>query len=255
MKESESLEFLKFVKGTSKDDLIKKAKQEGTNTLYTLIKNTPKNILNKMATKLCNHSHTFWLHPACFVEEYGIQEKIGILDIEPHNLNADYGVCICYTIKEYGKDIFYQDAINIKDIKKGWEDKRVLTNLSQDLRRFDRIVGFYISDRKFDLPYLRSRALKYKIDFPAFGELWVTDLHTTVKNKLKFRRNSLRVVCDHFNIPSKSIFTTPEMALARIRGDKKAIKDSVAHAKEDVVSTEKLYDILHPYIKLTKTSI
>jgi uncharacterized protein YprB with RNaseH-like and TPR domain len=255
MKVSDSVDFATTIRNISKDDLVKKARQEGSNTLYTLVKNTSKSILNKMAKEVCQHSHTFWLHPACFIEKYKIEEKIGILDIEPHNLNADYGVCVCYTIKEYGKNVFYQDAITIKDIKKGWEDKRVLTNLVKDMRRFDRIVGFYITDRKFDLPYLRSRALKYNIDFPAYGELWVTDLHTVVKNKLKFRRNSLRVVCDHFNIPSKSIFTTPQMALARIRGDKKALKDSVAHAKEDVVSTEKLYDILHPYMKLTRTSI
>lgn len=255
MKDSTSLEFEKLVRSTSKDDLIKKAKQEGTNTLYTFVKNTPKNKLNKMAGQVCKHRHTFWLHPACFIEEFGLSERVGILDIEPHNLNADYGVCVCYTIKEYGKSVFYQDAINIQDIKKGWEDKRVLLNLVKDLRKFDRIIGFYITDRKFDLPYLRSRALKYNIDFPAYGELWVTDLHTTVKNKLKFRRNSLRVVCDHFNIPSKSIYTTPEMALARIRGDKKAIKQSLDHAKEDVISTEKLYDILHSYMRLTKTSI
>ena len=255
MKVADNIKFWNEVKSTSKDNLTKKAKTEGTISLYNLVKNTPKRELNKMAKMVCKHSHNFWKHPNCFVEEFGVKEKIGILDIEPHNLNADYGVCICYTIKEYGKEIYYQDNITAKDIKKGWEDKRVLENLVKDLRRFDRIVGFYISDRKFDLPYLRSRCMKYNIDFPAYGELWITDLHSIVRNKMKLRRRSLRVVCDHLDIPSKSIFTTPEMALARIRGDKKALKESSSHAREDVVSTEKLYDRLNPYFKLTKTSI
>ena len=53
----------------------------------------------------CIHRHNGFDHPNCYDTEKGIIEKIGFLDIETSNLNADFGYVLSYCIKKLDGEI------------------------------------------------------------------------------------------------------------------------------------------------------
>jgi uncharacterized protein YprB with RNaseH-like and TPR domain len=133
----------------------------------------------------CKHGHKYTDHQPCYAEEYDKQERVGFLDIETESLEADYGVIFTYCILDDKTGEIFSDTINTEDIKK-WgkeakEDTRLLKHLVEDLKKFDRIVGHYSS--RFDLSYIRTRAVMCQVDFPTFGEYFQTDTWNFLKHK------------------------------------------------------------------------
>jgi len=134
-----------------------------------------------------------------------------------------------------------------------------LKDLIQDVQKFKRVVVQYGSDRKFDLPFLRSRSVRWGLKFPVYKRLFVTDTHTILKNKFCLHRNSQEVACDFFKIPAKQHRLKPDIWVRMLSGNPKSIQKTLdyvlQHNKEDVISLEKLYKKISPYAPSSKTSI
>lgn len=112
-------------------------------------------------------------------------------------------------------------TITKKDIDNGKWDYNVIKQLCEDLKKFDRIIGYYSS--RFDNSFVRTKAVKWNLEFPYFKELYHTDLYYIIRNKFAFHSNRLKVACDYFNIPSKEHDIKPEIFLNAITGKKSAI--------------------------------
>lgn len=220
------------------------------------IRKLKKAQLVALATKRCIHGHLYLEHFSCAEKEGVLQEpppeRIGFLDIETSNLAADFGIMLSYAIKEEGGKI-YADYITPKELESKGQDKRLVRECISVMEKFDRLVGFYSA--RFDMPYIRSRAMAHDLHYPAQGEIKHTDLWFQARSKLRLHRNRLQTVCDFLEIPSKQHKLDGPQWIKALTGRKSALKHIFEHNKEDVISLEEAYHELRPYFKLTNTTL
>lgn len=220
----------------------------------------PRTIMmrSNMAYWRCEHNHNSFTHPACYERFVRMPEKVGVLDIESSNLDADFGIVYCWSIKVVGSDELLTDRITKEDIKKGLYDKRIVQSLAEALPQFTKIVGYYSTG--FDIPYVRTRALLHGIPFPVYGSIIHVDLYYTVKYKLKLHRNRLEVVTGVLadvlgKLESKTRLDGKTWIKAGIGLEEDALKYIHEHNKIDVNLTEKLYQLLQPHMRQIRRSI
>jgi uncharacterized protein YprB with RNaseH-like and TPR domain len=122
--------------------------------------------------------------------------------------------------------------------------------------KFDKLVVYWGKDRRFDIPFLRTRAVSVGVDFPLYQERLVNDLYDIVKNKFKFGRNSLAAACKQFKIESKETALSPQTWMDAVVGrNAEAIQTILQHNREDVISTEQLWNKISVFANTPKTSI
>lgn len=176
-------------------------------------------------------------------------QRIGILDIEffSQDFSANKGFIISYCIKEYHKDKIYTGLIDTNDIRKGLYDKNIVQKLIKDILKFDILVGYYSSG--CDIPWIRTRAIKNKLEFPYHDTIKQFDLYYVVKFKLKLKRSSLKAACELCGIKGKTDGNFDAWWDFVMAGNKKAGDDILLHNIADVRITEKLFDKLKNYFK------
>jgi uncharacterized protein YprB with RNaseH-like and TPR domain len=178
------------------------------------------------------------------------EERISYFDIESTGLNADYDYMLSWVIRTEDRDFY--DCINKEDLDSGIFDKRICESFVTTLEHLDVLVGYYSS--RFDIPFIRTRCLINKVDFPAFGEKKQIDLYYSVKFKMKLSRNSLEAATRCLGIPGKNHVKGQEWMKARL-GDRESLKYVLKHNFKDVEITEKLFYKLQKYCRFTKKSI
>lgn len=200
----------------------------------------------------CVHRHNGISHHLCFEQDRGLVENIAYFDIESSNLSSDFGTVLCYALKH--KDGLISNSLTPQEIKDGSYDKRLLTDLCTDLRKFHRIITWY--GYKFDIPFVRSRAILHKLDFPLYKEVYHTDAYQKAKILIRtLHSKRLGVVASFFGIKAKEHPLNPTVWLRCLSGDQDAINFVQTHCNEDVTSLEAVWKRLVPYQKLTKSSI
>lgn len=199
------------------------------------------------------HSHTFISHYSCYLREMPRQEKVGILDIESTNLKANVGYMLSYGIKCKGSNKVYGRVLTSHEIRSYKFDKDLVMEFIRDVQHFDRLITYFGSI--FDLSFIRSRAIKHKLPFPRVNEIVQTDVFFGVKFKTCLTRRSLKVACDFFGIKAKTHPLIDDLWNRAMAGEPKALKYVHDHNLEDLISTEQLFDRLHPYINITNRSI
>jgi uncharacterized protein YprB with RNaseH-like and TPR domain len=206
-----------------------------------------------LSTHKCEHGHTFLSHYACYKPT---NDRLGFLDIETSNLSADFGIILSYCIKKAdSKEILYE-TLELEDIAKfgpGKEDKRVVEKLVKDLEGFDKVVTYYGS--KFDMPFIRTRALINNIDFPAYGTLAHRDLYYTLRFKFKLSSNRLENGCRVLLGKTNKTRIDSKYWLGGMRGDAKSLQYILEHNKYDVIDLEKLYNKVEGYARGQNVSI
>lgn len=206
----------------------------------------------------CIHRHTIRTHPNCFKkglikrDDWWHDKKIGYLDIEASDLNANWGMMLSWCIKYRGDKNIRRGVINKKEIFDYKFDKRILEELMEELKNVDIVVTYYGTG--FDLPFLRTRAMYYDIKFPAFGSIYHWDLYYKVRSKIKTHRKSLEVVTKFLGIEGKT-HLEPDMLFRAQFGDPKALKELLHHNDEDVIILERLHDRLWRHAKWIRKSI
>jgi len=204
----------------------------------------------------CKHRHRFSEHPTCFLEKYKDQlatiQRIAIIDIETTNLNADFGYILCYSLKELDGELIHR-CVTPQEIKSSTFDKNIVRQFLKDIKEYDNLVTYYGS--RFDLPYIRTRALRWGFDFPGWGDYLSTDVYYIAKAKLRTHRKRLETVCDLLGIPSKAHRLNPEVWMKAQAGSKRALDYISLHCDEDVLSLEAVYKRLVNFRGQSKTSI
>ncbi len=223
------------------------------------IKALSKTELNQRLKFRCKkHSHDGIIHHCCYDREKHIIERIGFLDIETTDLTAPWGFVICYVLGDK-KDNLTKRTITLQDLYNAEFDKNLVSQFCKDIKSYDRIIGHYLGDRKFDIPMLRSRAELWHLPFPQYKFHSITDTHTILKNKFRLKSNSLRSGCEFFGIKAKQHNIKTKYWNYPMTGNPKLMQEAcdyiLLHCEEDVISTIQLYKRISPYIKLTQTSI
>ncbi len=203
-------------------------------------------------TKYCKHGHRYSEHPNCFIEEQGRDLKIGYFDIETTGFEANYHCILTYCIKTRDKKEYYEGQITREDMLSGQFDKKVVQQLAKDMLKYDILIGYYST--KFDVPFIRSRALKNGVDFPVFGAVKHKDLYYMVKRLLKLHRNTLDAATNFLGIKGKNHVLGDIWMKARL-GDTKSLRYVAKHNRLDCQITEKLHKKLEMYDKGLAKSI
>lgn len=208
--------------------------------------------------KCKKHNRRYTEHPQCFLEDFkgklGAEEKVGFLDIETTGLQADYGYILCYSIKELDGDIKHR-SITQEEMRSYIFDKNVVKQFLNDIKPFDRLIGFYSKDYRFDVPFLRTRALRWGLKFPEWRDYMFTDVYDLSKPKLRLNHNRLQNVCDLLGIPSKEHRLNPDIWQRAQAGSKEALDYIQTHCDEDVISLEAVYKKLNLFSRHSRTSI
>ena len=205
------------------------------------------------------HRRRYTEHPHCFKEDYEGQvlfdEVIGFLDIEATNLAADFGYVFCYAIKELDGQIITCSVTPHGVAKEYIFDRDVIRQFIHDIEPFDRLIGYYSKDYRFDVPFLRTRALKWGLDFPEWREHLFTDVYDLAKAKLRLHRTRMENVADLVNVPSKEHRLNPEIWQKAQAGHKESLDYIMTHCVEDVVTLEAIYKRLFKYGRPDRTSL
>jgi len=206
-------------------------------------------------TGRCKHGHSYLEHPNCFKTEIlfdGKKVKLGFFDIEfANSFKGQYGIILSYAIKEYEKKVFSQH-IKQKHLRSDVLDKELLKSLLKRLKEFDIIVTYY--GTKCDLPYVRTRCLRWGFSFIPYGYLKHIDMYYIVKSKLSLNRNTLENACHLLGIKGKN-HVDGETWVKAVTGNKKALMYIREHNERDVVILEELYNKLINYYRRTNRSI
>ena len=213
-----------------------------------------------LGSHTCRHGHTYLEHYNCYLQEKpSMEEKIGFLDIETFGLDADFAVMLTWCLKERGGEIAF-DTIKGRDFEEHRKaktlfnvDKRITKNLIEEMLKYDRLVTHY--GRKFDIKFIRTRAILDGLDFPHFGTIVNDDTYYMSKNKLKIHSNRLDTVVRVCEGKSGKTHLDGNIWIPAVMGDAEAILYILEHNKIDVIELEKAWEKLRIYQGVRNTSI
>jgi len=173
--------------------------------------------------------------------------RTGYLDIEATNLEANFGHILTWVIKVKGEEKYDMGIITKKEIFDYEFDKRIVKELLMAFANYDIIYTHYGADRRFDLPFIRTRALYWGMGdlLPKHAEKYIMDTWPIAKNKLKLHSNRLDVIARALNIKDvEKTALEPEIwQLARV-GEPKALKYVLDHNKKDAQLLELVHEKL-----------
>jgi len=180
------------------------------------------------------------------------------LDLETSNLNPSFGLLLCWGIKTFDSEETFQGRITEKDLQGETAadlDIRLVEECANVLGRYETVITY--NGTTFDIPWLRTKALRSKIPFPIYGSIWHIDLFKVCKSRLRLGKRwpSLDLVCAYFGINWKTRTDWDDWLLAMVRADEKSVNSIVEHNYGDLMATEEVYKRMSPYFKLTRTSI
>lgn len=212
-----------------------------------------KKEITKMANGRCEHGHTYLEHYACYNQE---PERLGYLDIEASNLDADFGQMLSWCIKPSDSKTVQYGLLSKKDIFKspaGHADKRIVQELIKALPTYDKLITWY--GARFDLPFIRTRAMVNGIDFPSYGSIVHKDAWFICRGKMKLSSNRLENACKIILGKSDKTKIDPTHWHGALRGDVKSLSYILDHNKRDVTDLEKIYLKLEDFSRPNNTSI
>jgi uncharacterized protein YprB with RNaseH-like and TPR domain len=218
--------------------------------LHQLSKKEYKNRLNFRCVHRHNGLPIKGEHPNCYDQATGQVENIGFLDIESSNLTASFGIVYCYALVGMtGKP--YSRTVTLKELETEQYDAKLLEDFIEKVKGYTRLIVHYGSDYKFDIPFLRTRAVYWRLPFPEYKFLYANDTYSIAKSKFKFHSNRLETICDFLDIPAKKHKLKPQIWLKMFTGNsyemQKALDYITVHCKEDVVSLRSVWKRFYKY--------
>jgi len=170
--------------------------------------------------------------------------RVGYLDIEASDLQADFGYMLSWYIKRRGKNEYDYSIITKDEIFRYEFDKRLTKELLEALNNYDVIYTHYGADRRFDLPFIRSRAYKWGLEdmLPDKGEKFLMDTWPIARNKLKLHSNRLDSIAEAVGI--KGIKKTPlsgQTWVLASAGHPESLEYIAKHNKHDVIILERIH--------------
>lgn len=163
--------------------------------------------------------------------------RVYTFDLEATNLAANIGFIVCACVQDVDtKQLWTYRIDRTKEWKREkWNDKGVLVPLMAKLAEADVIVGHYA--QRFDVPYIRTRALVHGLG--DLAPVPLIDTWRVARNGLKLHSNRLQSLIDLLGKKDKTTLKLPIWTKAAT-GDKKSIQYIVDHC---IVDTEELSEV------------
>lgn len=159
------------------------------------------------------------------------------LKIPYHNIKVERAIiCACYKWADESK-------VKFLTWEKG-DDKAMLKALAPVLADADEVVT-HNGDR-FDLPWVRTRALFHKVRID--DRFASCDTLKVARHKYKFNSNRLDYLGRFLGLGTK-IHNPPDLWDRVMQGEKKALADMVTYCKQDVLLLEAVHGKLMDFAK------
>lgn len=168
------------------------------------------------------------------------------LDIETTHLKANFGIVLSWAIKPRGRRKVLWDCVKKSELFNGSFDRRVVRSLLGAMRPYSVFVHYYGTN--FDMPFIRTKALEFGLEFPGYGEKHMFDLYYLVRQKLSLHSKRLETVTKFLGIPGKTE-VEPATWKRAAYGDPEALRYVVTHNIADVRILERAHRKLERYAK------
>lgn len=167
--------------------------------------------------------------------------RIVLLDIENHDLHADYGwfICGCWKLLDDPK-IHTVSLMDYPELMKKDpnDDTKAVAEYIRQISSADIVVGHYAIWH--DLPYLNTRAMIHGSSVLP-PDIQLQDTWSIARKKLKLGSNRLATIERAFNIKFHKSAITPEYWRKASWGHKPSLDYIVEHCKLDVLVLEDAY--------------
>lgn len=175
--------------------------------------------------------------------------RIGVLDIETTGLNAGFGVVLCAVVKAYAPDevkIFRADHYEPWKRGERANDGPLLRDILAYTEDVDVIVAH--NGLKFDLPFLRTRALVHGL--PPVNFQKIIDPVQLARQHFRFPGNSLNSISHVIGTKAEKTPLKPETwQKAALNGDAAAMEEIVQHCVFDVDVLEEVCWKIRGYVR------
>jgi len=161
------------------------------------------------------------------------------LDIETSSLDADTGTLVAVGT---GKK---ENEIDLTFVKSYEDEKTILIQIFEKIKN-KTIITF--NGKRFDIPFLITRGLKYNLIFP---KVEIIDLFFWSWKYLRLQSKKLHDICVYCDIEHEEVSgrEVNELYIRAISGDDKSKERILKHLYHDVKAMMSLYDKLEPMIK------
>ena len=161
------------------------------------------------------------------------------IDVDAYNIITERAIiCICWKWEDEKK-------VHSLSWDKNQDDKKMLQEFVKVMDTADEVIG-HNGDR-FDIKWVRTRAIFHKIDFPP--KIISIDTLKNCRSLFRMNSNKLNYVAKYLGIGKK--IETGGFDLWRkiiLDKDKQSLEKMIKYCKNDVILLEKLWDRLNPYV-------
>lgn len=202
---------------------------------------------------VCEHRHNGLRHANCYNKAHNLVPRIGFLDIETSNLKANFGIVLAWCMKREGETEIISDVFSKNDFEKEILDARLVKSCVNALGTIDIVIGHYLS--RFDIPFLRTRAIMLGIDFPEYGKLKMIDTYDIAKSKLCLHSKRQNVIAEALHGKTEKTRLDFHSWIGALQGKKKDLEYVLTHCLHDVKDLERNYNKLKPFTRYNLRSI
>ena len=111
------------------------------------------------------------------------------------------------------------------------------------MKNYDVLYTHYGSDRRFDIPFIRTRAFVHGMEdkLPRYMEQFIMDTYPIARNKLKLYSNRLGAIASTLKIKNIKTSLDPNIWVLASVGHPESLNYIVDHNKKDVILLENVY--------------
>lgn len=175
--------------------------------------------------------------------------RVATFDIETTGLNAAFGRILCACVMTYDpQEIRTFRADEYPSWREGRrsDDHDITAELMAYLEEFDILIAH--NGVKYDLPFLRTRALQYGL--PPLQPMKIVDPVLSARRQLRLQSNSLDSIAKHLDAPFQKTPLEPRVwARAMMDNDTDAMNLIVEHCIADVQVLDYVAHSMRGYIK------
>lgn len=176
-------------------------------------------------------------------------------DIESSNLDMDFGIILCASIKPLGKPVKTFRIDNSPNYqKRPWDDSWLVTKVRDELEKYVVVVHHY-GDR-FDVPALNTRLIKWRLKLLNTSYMCFIDSWWQSRKRLKLHSNRLAALISHLDTKVSKTGLDGTLWTEAVAGCRQALDKVVIHNIHDVLSLEQVtrrlsevMDLRYTYLK------
>lgn len=173
-------------------------------------------------------------------------QKLAYLDVETTYSKADSGLMLTWALKGRDENRVQWGCVDKQDLFSYRFDKQLVADLLKAMVPYDVFVVYYGS--RFDLPYLRTRAIDHGLPFFPYGAKRMYDLYYLARAKLYLHSNRLESVCNLLGVRGKTKLNVRLWRLAQY-GHPESLRYIVKHNIADVRILERAHKRLERYAR------